>query len=389
MKESLTKIKRQSLGEVVDVKALLSEGSESAEAGMKLAREADRFGLSIRDYLTLAVKPEADGLTGYEQALLELNLPFRNDFKNGVVLAAAADTFATYAGTRAMFPEVVDDMLRWAFRQDQFESVAPMLAGSRTIVGTEVISTVVNDDSASQKSFSVTEFGQIPVQSIRTTQNTVAMFKHGSAIRTSYEFQRRASLDILTPYLARIGRELERSKVKEATTLLINGDGVQGAAGVINQSSYNSAVGVNSTNGVISWEHVLYWLVQRAKAGVPVDTIAMNWDGWFKWNMLFAKPNVAGGPTPMEQMAKAGVQVAQQAVAMNLRVTPVLSSTVPAGQLVGFSKMDTLEELKEAGSDIQETERNVRNQSITIFKTEVTGYRLPYGDTRSIFNFNA
>jgi len=380
---NLSSIKKRSVGEVVGgLKA--TSTSQSKEAGATLIDEAKKVGLNLRDYLTLAVKAEGE-FDGYELALAELNLPIRNDFKAGVVLQAASDTFQTFPGTRAMFPEVIDDMLRWAGRQDQFEQIGPMISNSRTINGVELISTVVDDDADERGTSTITEGGRIPVRTIRTSQNTVGMFKHGSAIRTTYEFTRRASLDLLTPYANRIARELQISKVGAAVNMLVNGDDVHAAAGVISQSAYNTLVGTNSTNNVLSWEHMLAWLVARAQAGTPVDTVVGNWDSAFRWAKMWQAPTT-GGPSGAANFA------AQASNVGNLNIplpTFAVASTAPATKLVGLSRGDTLEELVEAGSLIAESERAILNQTVTYTKTENTGYRLVYGDTRSIFNYGA
>lgn len=392
---SLTQIKKVSAD---SLKASLTstEGQVSANAGIALAKDAASFGLSVKDYLLLSVEHEAanDGLNGYELMLYKLNLPVRNDLANGVHLQAASETFQQHVGTRALFPEVIDDVIRFATRQEQLEQVAPMLAASRTINGVELLSTVISDDSAENDSFVVSEMSRIPVRTIKTSQQSVKFYKHGSALRTTYEFSRRASIDLLVPHANRIARELERSKVKVATATLINGDGAYDAAPVVNQSAYNGAAytGFTATDGKINWTHFLYWLVERAKAGVPVDTVVMNWDGLFQWLMLFGANQMSSsnfGPTAVENLQKSGVQIADVGSALNLfkAITPVLSSAVPAGRIIGFSKGDTLEELKEAGSDIAETERAILSQTMTMTRTENTGYRLVYGDTRSVFVF--
>lgn len=379
-------------------KALLSKvGDESKNAGLELARDAASFGLTMRDYLTLAVEKEnRDGLNGYELMLYKLNLPFRNDYENGVYLQAASETFQTSSGTRALFPSVLDDVLRWANRQDQIEQVGPLLANSRTIAGIELVSSVVDDDSDERDTFTVPEMGRIPVRTIRTSEKTVKFYKHGSALRTSYEFSRRAQIDLLVPHANRVARELERSKLAVATSVLINGDGVNEAAGSVNQSSYNTATGFTATNGKINWPHFMYWLIQRAKAGTPIDTVVMNWDAWFQWVLMFGEQtqsdeNTSYGARAVENLAAAGVSMNRMPAAVNLvmNITPVLSSAMPAGKLLGFSKGDTLEELVEAGSNIQETERAITSQTMTMVRTENTGYRLVYGDTRSIFVFSA
>ena len=69
--------------------------------------------------------------------------------------------------------------------------------------------------------------------------------------------------------------------------------------------------------------------------------------------------------------------------------TFVLSSSAPANKLIGYTRGETLEELVEANSMIEESERAIQNQSITFVRTENTGYKLAFGDTRSIYNFGA
>lgn len=380
---------------VSDLASKLKDENSGADFGLKLAKDAESFGLSVRDYLLLAGAKQSDkskdGLNVYEKLLVELQLPIRNDFERGVYLQAASDTFATYSGTRALFPEVIDDVVRWANRQDQLEQVSPMLANSRTINGVEMLSTVVNDDSADRDTYMIAEGSNIPVRTIRTSEQRVKIYKHGYAIRSTYEFNRRASVDMLVPYANRIARDLEISKVKVATSILINGDGAYEAAPVVTQSSYNTITGVTATNNKISWTHILAWLVARAQAGTPIDTVVMNWDGYFQWLMMFTTQQANAGVTTAEALQKAGVSISQAPALINLalKIQPVLSSTCPANKLIGFSKGDTLEELIEANSNIQETERAIRNQTVTVVKTENTGYRLVFGDTRSIFNYGA
>ena len=377
----------------IEVLAASLKGDNGAEEGIKLAREAGSFGLSVKDYVILAGHKQSehakDGLNPYEQLLLNLNLPIRNDFERGVYLQAAGETFQTYSGTRALFPEVIDDVVRWASRQTQIEQVAPLVANSRSIAGAELLSTVVSDDSAARDTFTISEGANIPVQSIRTTQQSVKIWKHGSAIRTTYEFSRRASIDLMIPYANRVARQLEMSKVAAATSVLINGNGAYGAASTVAQSTYNTPTTVTATANTISWPHFLYWLVQRAKLGTPIDTVAMNYDGWFQWMMMFGTQSANAGNTAAENLKNVGVSIQNLPAAINLvlNIKPVLSSAVAAGTLVGFSQGDTLEELVEAGSNIQETERAIRNQTMTMVKTENTGYKLVYGDTRQIYNF--
>lgn len=378
----------------------LKADSETAQKdfAMKLIRDAESFGLGLKDYLTLkidthkaALEDESrfKDLNGYQASLSVLNLPVRNDLAGGVVLQAAAETFQTFPGTRALFPLVIDDVVRWAYRQDQFEKIDPIISQSRTITGTELLSTVVDDSEITdQIAAEIAEGSRVPVKAIRTHEQSVKIWKHGLAYRTTYEFNRRVSIDLLTPYANRALRELERSKLKRAVGLLVNGDSVFAASPVVNQSSFNTPVGTASTNGLLSYQHLLAWLVSRAQVGTPIDTVVGNWDAYFQWTKMFTIPTVAAGPTGAELLAKAGF-TAPASTLLSGPVNFAVASDAPAGKLVGLSKGDTLEELVEAGSLISESEKSIQNQTITYVRTENSGFRLVFGDTRSIFNYGA
>ena len=397
---NLSQIKRAPLNVVLA--GINSEHSdESIRAGVKLVQAAKQYGINVRDYLNLAVDVRASNdaesgknfrldngnfMTGYQAAIVELNLPFKNAFEQGITLQAAADTFSARPGSRALFPEVIDDMLQWNTRQDMFESTAPMVAQTRTITGHELITTAIFDDQGQLNTSPIAELANIPMQTIKSSEKSVKFFKHGSGIRTSYEFERRVSLDILTPYAARIARNKEISKVKMATSLLINGDGVHEAAEVVAASAYKDWDAAKGLKG--NYVALADFLAQRARKGVPVDTIVGNYDMWLELFLMFLPTQPNGKSTSEILQENGGPRVALAMDFLN-GVNFHISSSAPAGKLICYSKADTLEELIEAGSVLSESETAIKNQSITYVKTENSGYRLVYGDTRVIFDTEA
>jgi len=387
-------IKRDKLSPA-EVKAMLITDSEhtSKDKGLQLVRDAQSFGLSLRDFLTLAVAPTKGddaavyaGLNGYEAVKVALNLPHANDFERGVLLQAASNTFQTYAGTRAMFPEIVDDMLRAKTRLEVAENIASIVSQSRTIDGSEMICTYMEDDAADRKTYTVTELGRIPMRSVRTSQTNVGLGKRGSGIEISYEFARRASLDILTPFAARILREAELSKVAAATHILINGDGVNGAASVVNLSTFGAGTGISAT----SYKGLAKFLMARAKAGFPVDTLVVNYDMYVDLMFLYA-PTISGNGSVPEAMGQMGAPVINTRMnALNgLNLNIALSSSVPAGQIIAMAKGECIEELVEANSNISESERSIIDQSIKYVKTETTGYKLSIPQSRVVLDTTA
>lgn len=400
MQTNLSQIKRAPLKDVLA--GIDSEHSDdSIRAGVKLVQAAKQYGINVRDYLNLAVDVRASNdekagknfrldngnfMTGYQAAIVELNLPFKNAFEQGITLQAAADTFSARPGSRALFPEVIDDMLQWNTRQDMYESTAPMVAQTRTITGNELITTAIFDDQGQLNTSPIAELANIPMQTIKSSDKSVKFFKHGSGIRTSYEFERRVSLDILTPYAARIARNKEISKVKMATSLLINGDGVHEAAEVVAASTYKDWDAAKGLKG--NYVALADFLAQRARKGVPVDTIVGNYDMWLELFLMFL-PTQPNGKSTSEILQENGGPRVALAMDFLSGVNFHISSSAPAGKLICYSKADTLEELIEAGSVLSESETAIKNQSITYVKTENSGYRLVYGDTRVIFDTKA
>lgn len=387
---------------IEDVLAKLKDESKerSRQAGLDLAAQAKEYGLSMGDYLRFAIDLSASeegkkyaeaNLDGYEATLAYLGLPIKNDFSKKVSLAATNETFKTYPGTRVMFPEVVDSVLRWSSNQDYLENVAALVGNSRTISGTEMIQVVADSDKDAEGTFLVAEGADIPVRTIKTSETAVRMYKHGSGYEVTYEFDRRAAIDIMVPYVARINRRLELSKVALATQVLINGDGAKGhgAAPVVKQSDMCTKAGVTNKDGKIVFEGLLAWLVDRAGNGAhaPIDTVVGNYDMYLQWMLMFT-PTLSS-QSQAEAMAKiGGPSVTAALPGLFVPIKFALSSTVPAGKLVGMTKNETLEELIEAGSQISESERAVKNQKIVYVKSEITGYHLVFGDTRSIYDVN-
>lgn len=371
--------------------------AESLAAGQTLVATAKNNGLSLRDYLRLAIDPnkgelKGSGLNGYECALVHLGLPVKDDIDSGIVLQAAGETFQFRPGTRALFPEVIDDVVQWKYRQDGIESVDGMLANSRGVSGVELITNVIDDKAEDyQQTGVIAEGARIPIRTLKSTNKSVTFHKFGGGYELTYEFERRVSLDVVTPYANRIEREVQIGQVGIVTDLLINGDGVNGAAAVTNASTLGAAIADNAAvaAGRMNWEIFLKWLITRAQAGVPIDTVVGNWDMHFEWERMFATPTAANGPTLVELLAKAGVQTAIENPRFNARVNFQVSSSAPASKLIGFIRGETIEELNENGSDIEESVRAIENQKVRYVKTKNTGYRLVFSDTRNILNLDA
>jgi hypothetical protein len=324
----------------------------SLAAGQKLVQSAKNASLNVQDYLRLAIDTSTgefagSDLDGYEAALAFLDLPVRENLSKGIVLQAASETFNTFPGTRALFAPVIDNILQWNYRQDAIESVADIIAQSRGISGNEMITTVVDDNPEDyQQTGVIAEGARIPIRSLRTSEKGVKFYKFGGGIEFTYEFERRASLDLITPYAARMQREVEIGQTAIATALLINGDGVNPAAPVVDATVLAATLPTDGQpvpkTGRLNWEIFLTWLVARARAGAPIDTVVGNWDMFLEWTRMFATPTTNIGASQVELLQKAGVNVDLNRPNLGLNVRFALSSTAPAAKLIGLIKGETI-----------------------------------------------
>lgn len=389
--KNITEIRKRKLDEICN--PLLSESdSEAKFAAEKLSKEAAEYGLPLDKFLDLAVDlsegeekaayKNGDGLSGFEQVMFKMNLPMRNNYKDQVVLAQASDTFATKPGSHILFPYAIDNVLRWNNNLEMNERVSDLISGSRTSNGNELVRIVAEDDAEARKTHRVGEGARIPVRKVSYSQKAVTFYKHGSGIEYTYEYNRRASIDLITPFAARVARDLEISKIKACTDIMINGDGVNAAATPLTQSSIDS----QAQSGKLSYDGLLGALAIAIKAHHPIDTIAGDIDAYLQFAKLFGTAAVSSAYQVDQQAAKGGPQF----MALRNIFTPVnfvLDSAVPSGKLLMFNRPDTIEELVEANSQIQEEEKSARSQIITYFRTENTGYSLIYPDCRYVYTY--
>lgn len=393
----MTQAKQFSVEELVG--GLKAKGtSESRHAAETLISKAKDLNMNLRDFLRFSVNPAKgefaktlpapilEKANGYELALMYLDLPVKNDIDAGVLLRAADDAFKTSVGARALFPYVTDDVLQWKYRMRNLTTIDQIVSQSRTISGSnEMVTTIVQDAPENYKLASVSEGGRIPIEEIRSTDQSVRFYKHGMGYRYTYEFERRAAIELIVPYLARAQRKMENSKVAAATSLLINGDGVHSAASVYDQQTDGGV----STAGLQYWG-ILKWLADMSKSGLQIDTVIGSVDSYIEWLKLFTPVlNGRDGGLPASMATVGGPELNPNVTGIFNLVNFVISESAPARTLIGFNKAETVEELKEAGSEIEESERAISTQMITVVRTNNSGFRLVFGDTRSAYTWKA
>jgi hypothetical protein len=189
---------------------------------------------------------------------------------------------------------------------------------------------------------------------------------------------RRNSIDLVTPFAARIERDLQDSKLGAATGVMINGDGVVGGAENITQE------GASNTTS-LTYDGIVALATKAIKDKNPIDTIAGDIDAYWQFVKIFG--NFVSGTSEANALASVGGPSLTLGKNIFMPIKFVLNSHVPAGKILAFNKAETLEEVVEAGSRISEEETAVRNQIVTYVRTENTGYSLIYPKTRYLLTY--
>jgi hypothetical protein len=84
-----------------------------------------------------------------------------------------------------------------------------MLANSRGTQRRRADHRVIDDKADDyQQTGVIAEGARIPIRSLKTDQKSVTFHKFGGGYEFTYEFERRVSLDVVTPYANRVDREV-------------------------------------------------------------------------------------------------------------------------------------------------------------------------------------
>lgn len=374
--------------------AVALTGEDSKNNGIKLLKDSATLGMSIEATLLRYVEPLGEGanqLNGLEATFQKLNIPLNlsNDEHAHAVFAASTDSFMTSEGLKPLLPVLINNILRAKDNTLNPENVEDLLANTRTVKGNQFTMEVVYDKNTADSygTSRVAEGARIPVRSLKTTQTGVSFFKHGSGIEVSYEFARRMSPDVLVPMANRVVYERSQSEAAGAVEILIGGDGNKGAATVETLQSFDGAATGKLRNRA---EGFIKWLMAAAKARRPIDTLVVGWDSLFELQFMFPVQNVANVPAVGVGNIATGAGIAMNVnlvggVQLPLKI--VLSSTMEPNQILGYRKGETLERLIEQGSQIQETERSILNQTLLYVNTTNSGFSLFYDESRRLLTW--
>ncbi len=176
---------------------------------------------------------------------------FQRQLKRFGIKVSGADSdmlqkFYATSDSTALFPEYVSRAIRTGI--EEADLLSSVVATTTRIGGMDYRSVVSTPSEDNLKLNNVAEGATIPTTSVETKENLVTLTKRGRMLVASYEALKFQRLDLFTVMLRQIGAYIAKQQFKDAMNTVINGDGNNNAANVIN----TAAAGTLTYNDLLS-----------------------------------------------------------------------------------------------------------------------------------------
>ncbi len=165
---------------------------------------------------------------------------FQRQLKRFGIKVTGADSdmlqkFYSTSDSAALFPEYVSRAIRTGI--EEADLLGGVVATTTRISGLDYRSVVSNPGEDKLALSDVAEGAEIPVTSVETKENLVTLTKRGRMLIASYEALKFQRLDLFTVMLRQIGAYIAKQQFADAMNAIINGDGNDNAAVVINTAA--------------------------------------------------------------------------------------------------------------------------------------------------------
>lgn len=133
------------------------------------------------------------------------------------------EKFFQSSDSSALFPEYVSRAVRQGMER---ADILPQIVATVTDIDGMDYRSIVSAPSEEDKTLKVVgEGASIPQTTVKTRENLVKLHKRGRMLVASYEALRFQRLDLFTVTLNQIGAYIARAQLKDAITVLTDGDG--------------------------------------------------------------------------------------------------------------------------------------------------------------------
>ena len=359
----------------------------------KILLNKDMYQQAIKEEITLSQllernDPSAEGsnLTAFERQLKEQGIVTQSIASKGVI-ASKVEAFYRTDESKVLFPEFIGTTLRESLVAD---SILPFLVGMNTPIDGNAYrtvyckNTVANTKAAKKKR--VTEASELPKSRLVTAENTTKIWKYGTAIEASYEVIRRMRLDMLAVHVKRIGQQASNDQVIDILDIIKLGDGNDNAATVYT----NTALDTGATAGTLSQNALISFLLKFFP--YRCNTMIANEAGLLQILTLLFPASTASqlvallvGGMALPTRVKMPQGLFAEFV---LLYDPQVEAVNAHPAIYGLDQRYAIEKVQEIGSDIQEADKFIMNQTQVLTISENAGFNKIMPEASAILEIN-
>lgn len=256
-----------------------------------------------------------------------------------------------------------DDVSRRVITLDELVSITFGISGDQ--YKTAVIKKVDSQDFEASR---VVEGTEPPLYTITTAERSVNFYKYGTRIKATYEALRRSRIDKVQLLVSEMSKAEKRRLIKEALAVAMNGDG-----------NGNGAIISPTVLPAVTAQALDEWLMDMAYTDAPdINRVVADLASVKKVRAL-RYPVANQAMTPDQYAMYGGDYTMPDGTPLRLALKGSVLDN--AKVLLGFNTGRALEQVIENGSQIQETQRWINNQTQEWVQTINTGFGKPYEDS--------
>ena len=277
--------------------------------------------------------------------------------------ASLVEDFYRTNDSRVLFPEFINRQVLLGMESGRNAcQITDLVANTRDINSVSYDSISATLSSTQKGAYRVGESGSFPKIVLSFAERSIKLEKFGHEIDITAEVLRRMAIDQLAVHLQLIGARLRTDIVSWAIYVLINGDGNSNAAPVTTLSGLNY-------DGLITFDQDFedfepdVWIATKAGMAVILKL-------------------------PEFKDPQAGFNYQQTGKMISpLGVTLRKASAVAADTLIGVDRSAALEMVREAGSQLTESDKIIDKQLARTVISQVAGFAKIYTNASRVWNY--
>ncbi len=321
-------------------------------------------GITLTEYLEQH-DPSNEALSSRNE-----NEPLLDAFERQLILhnivttgpkASEFQLFFQSTSSSVLFPEWVRRVIRSG---KLLQPILQHIVGTTTYTTAQEYTTLYfAEETEERQLYKVAEGAELPEINIKTAEHSLKPYKYGCFIKASYESLRRKSLNVIKVLLERIAAQTELDKVATVINTIINGDGDNNPARIIN----------TNVSGVISYE----------------DLISL-WGELYPYQMTTIISNKANHLTILnfDEFKKSEVgrgfeETGEVTTPIGARL--IRHESIGPDYIIGLDKRFAIEEIIESELTV-ETDRLIRGQFETTAVSETIAFGKIFNESAIILN---